>query len=74
MRDKIETVCAYKKLPPHYNFAELANNIDQLANDLKLAWHRRIDYLELCRVSGFWGLEGSHPRGNCRLGPTTLAG
>jgi hypothetical protein len=26
---------AYKKLPPHHSFAELANNIDQLANDLK---------------------------------------
>jgi hypothetical protein len=25
---------AYKKLPPHHNFAELADNIDQLANDL----------------------------------------
>jgi hypothetical protein len=25
---------AYKKLPPHHNFAELANNIEQLANQL----------------------------------------
>jgi hypothetical protein len=25
---------AYKKLPPHHNFAELADNIEQLANDL----------------------------------------
>ena len=25
---------AYKKLPPHHNFEELANNIEQLANDL----------------------------------------
>jgi hypothetical protein len=24
----------YKKLPPHHNFAELADNIEQLANDL----------------------------------------
>jgi len=26
---------AYKKLPPHHNFAELADNIEQLANALK---------------------------------------
>lgn len=25
---------AYKKLPPHHNFAKLANNIEQLANEL----------------------------------------
>lgn len=25
---------AYKKLPPHHDFAELANNIEQLANAL----------------------------------------
>jgi hypothetical protein len=25
---------AYKKLPPHHNFAELADNIEQLANEL----------------------------------------
>jgi hypothetical protein len=25
---------AYKKLPPHHSFAQLANNIERLANDL----------------------------------------
>jgi hypothetical protein len=25
---------SYKKLPPHHNFTELVNNIEQLANDL----------------------------------------
>ena len=37
---------AYKKLPPHHNYAELADNIEQLANEL------------MNRSLGSFGLEG----------------
>jgi hypothetical protein len=40
---------AYKKSPPHHNFAELADNIEQLANELmdrSLGSFAREGYLE----------------------------
>ena len=45
---------AYKKLPPHHNFTELANNIEQLANalmDQSLGSFAREGYL---KAPGKW--------------------